>query len=1314
MSTGHQAASSGTETHNFGGAGSEEPLADCEGLLSSIKSACSILESSHLPELEKLFSDLEGQVGHPGCTVAALTTAFRQGCDVLISESFKPDKSAAALYSRALDAGNNVLRDSLQAPGGISASSSLPSHGTAGTSFWQQPPDVNHLLQLRVHSTGCVPPDHGRSGKRISTLTQFYNPDSGPKRARTGSGKGSKFKSTAGAVHYALELPEALQSSIAFVLEVMAAAQFTNGQDTHMVEAFAENRTVKPSKTSRQVAEKLLGTQAVRNSHILGIDWSAIVGSLHANEYSAVEEIMADAQAACRAAAEIASEASGERIGKLKANGEQLVLTLHDSLQILISQHMRRGLHETVAVTPVEIPLPASIQANREPYLQGDWRQLPYAPRPYKKLKAYEINEEHEVVAWKMTTQKRHTCNGQHCTTPGQLGFYSLEAEAFKTQCECLALNMECGPACGCASGSSCLNRGVTNRQPLRLGKDVKEVDSWGMDCYTRRNIIDAVLESQAFGPYQPPDYAATLTQQQQQQQAAAGDPLSSGETLQHNLKGADALIAAVGTEALPEAVVEEGHMLQQAQAQQQQQQQQRQPQGVKLANGDAPAVDGLKRQREDKAGRDVTQLANRWLENQLIPAINDQGKAGWDIAKALASAQAIAKSAGDEAGQKAAAAVQKVFKKVGYNYFRIHPKGTGIVCTRPGGLPALTFIEEYLGEVHAPWRWFEIQDAIKKKTGDDLPDFYNIVLERPRDDPAGYDVLFIDAASKGAFASRMSHSCTPNCQAVVMSCGGKLTIAVYTLRGIAPGEELTFDYASVTENEREFKCAICLCGTQDCRGSFLYFSGSRAFMQVMTQHHNMFHRQAILLRAAEPLTEADLARLDRFGLRASALGRPHKRLPGWLIKWAALVLEFVELERQLLPAQLLALQLRARYTPLAAAAEAKGVSDNRLQNIAITLDKVRLCMQHPGQPQKPPLRLLSDEEAKQHVWSGYRSLARRLVRCMVLAIAGAPAEKLLSAASSAAEASAALASNGSTPHPQLIALVGAAFQPALDFREARSKALQLVEQVRAIDVAQGGGFTALADIFFLCAFTRHWFYAERDYKGFQSAPVRLNLHDLNLDRMASGAAASQNSHARKSTAAKDEPSSNGHLEEQPGTGQADSQKENGAPATSSRSSGSKPPRRPTSEPPDEDEQDIVAVPGSGPNVLAKKYGPHYMWGQLTGWHKQTVADPTASLSAERRGTLSLPDLDSCGAGAKTRYTAKDRDGILTHIEKRPDSSWKAGKDSMWSFRNEAKVYGSPMHDAVWEDMTTGGQKGTSALQEAVRSLRAAPVPWKQ
>ena len=40
-------------------------------------------------------------------------------------------------------------------------------------------------------------------------------------------------------------------------------------------------------------------------------------------------------------------------------------------------------------------------------------------------------------------------------------------------------------------------------------------------------------------------------------------------------------------------------------------------------------------------------------------------------------------------------------------------------------------------------------KDIIRKTMGDELPDFYNIVLERPRDDPAGYDVIFIDAAAK-------------------------------------------------------------------------------------------------------------------------------------------------------------------------------------------------------------------------------------------------------------------------------------------------------------------------------------------------------------------------------------------------------------------------------------------------------------------------------------------------------------------------------------------------------------------------------------
>lgn len=50
-----------------------------------------------------------------------------------------------------------------------------------------------------------------------------------------------------------------------------------------------------------------------------------------------------------------------------------------------------------------------------------------------------------------------------------------------------------------------------------------------------------------------------------------------------------------------------------------------------------------------------------------------------------------------------AASAILRQFERVpeGYNYFRLHPKGRGMLVARPGGLGAFTFVEEYLGEVH-------------------------------------------------------------------------------------------------------------------------------------------------------------------------------------------------------------------------------------------------------------------------------------------------------------------------------------------------------------------------------------------------------------------------------------------------------------------------------------------------------------------------------------------------------------------------------------------------------------------------------------
>ena len=49
-----------------------------------------------------------------------------------------------------------------------------------------------------------------------------------------------------------------------------------------------------------------------------------------------------------------------------------------------------------------------------------------------------------------------------------------------------------------------------------------------------------------------------------------------------------------------------------------------------------------------------------------------------------------------------------------------------------------------------------------------DLPDFYNFFYERHFDDPNGYDILTVDPILYGNYASRLSHSCNPNCETVI------------------------------------------------------------------------------------------------------------------------------------------------------------------------------------------------------------------------------------------------------------------------------------------------------------------------------------------------------------------------------------------------------------------------------------------------------------------------------------------------------------------------------------------------------------------
>lgn len=59
--------------------------------------------------------------------------------------------------------------------------------------------------------------------------------------------------------------------------------------------------------------------------------------------------------------------------------------------------------------------------------------------------------------------------------------------------------------------------------------------------------------------------------------------------------------------------------------------------------------------------------------------------------------------------------------------------------------------------------------------------------------------MLVVDPISHGNFASRFSHSCYPNCGTIITVSNGRYYIGMYALRDIQIGEELTFDYCSIT-----------------------------------------------------------------------------------------------------------------------------------------------------------------------------------------------------------------------------------------------------------------------------------------------------------------------------------------------------------------------------------------------------------------------------------------------------------------------------------------------------------------------------------
>ena len=145
---------------------------------------------------------------------------------------------------------------------------------------------------------------------------------------------------------------------------------------------------------------------------------------------------------------------------------------------------------------------------------------------------------------------------------------------------------------------------------------------------------------------------------------------------------------------------------------------------------------------------------------------------------------------------------------------FELRPspiQGVGAFATR--AIPAGTRLVEYAGERLTPAE----ADVRYPDVDGERHHTYLFAFDDDRD---GTEVV-VDAAVGGNEARFLNHSCDPNCDVVVD--GGRLWIE--TIRDVAPGEELAYDYAFVLE-ERHTPAAKrrypCHCGAARCRGTIL------------------------------------------------------------------------------------------------------------------------------------------------------------------------------------------------------------------------------------------------------------------------------------------------------------------------------------------------------------------------------------------------------------------------------------------------------------------------------------------------------------
>ena len=386
------------------------------------------------------------------------------------------------------------------------------------------------------------------------------------------------------------------------------------------------------------------------------------------------------------------------------------------------------------------------------------------------------------------------------------------------------------------------------------------------------------------------------------------------------------------------------------------------------------------------------------------------------------------------------------------------------------------------------------------------------------------------------------------------------------------------------------------------------------------------------------------------------------------------MVLEYVEFELKTLPGVLVKQQPEV-YNMENATVQARGVQNMRVQNLAITLDKV-IHLLKVMKTKDPPIIPLSEKETYARTWMDEKSVRGqifKIIECLQCEASEMDQITTLGKIREQVNTVLLITENSSEEaYAQANSLI-------------RSKILIVCELLKKMK-SECIQVQPLSDILMLYGYTKSYFTTCSSYEKVTSTEVQVRLCDVTGEKRIQG----------ELTA---------------------------------------------------DDQAKSCYKGT------KEYDSTFILGQLAGWFKQTVDKPNASLSAEKRGTLTYPDLESfiiklppkpikgtvrqitkmtmgtwrpprqledsfdeaeeAEAAAQKRkkrakkigtYPIGERDEFFKRLVQAPSFMWPVGNN--WAYKNKVKLYGSVQFQSVKvADKTKGGDKWSYFKQVVDRLL---------